>query len=68
MKFNLIRKKSNIINDEEDIYTDIGHNIDKYVDNDIVYGSIGKREHLTEFFNIIKDSDIKTADEIKGTL
>lgn len=56
MKSNLIKKDNNLINEcKEDIYTDIGHNIDKYVDNDIVYGSIGKREHLAEFFDIIKD-------------
>ena len=55
MKFNLI-KKNNLINEnKEDIYTDIGLNIDSYIDDENVYGSIGKREHLAEFFDIIKD-------------
>lgn len=56
MKFNLMKKNNNLINEsKEDIYTDIGHNIDSYIDDENVYGSIGKREHLAEFFDIIKD-------------
>ena len=56
MKFNLMKKNNNLINEsKEDIYTDIGHNIDSYIDDEKVYGSIGKREHLAEFFDIIKD-------------
>ena len=55
MKLNLF-KSNNLINEsKEDIYTDIGHNIDSYIDDENVYGSIGKREHLAEFFDIIKD-------------
>ena len=37
----------------EDIYTDIGHNIDTYSPENTYYTS--KKEHLIEFFDIIKD-------------
>ena len=55
MKLNLF-KNNNLINEsKKDIYTDIGHNIDSYIDDKNVYGAIGKREHLAEFFHIVKD-------------
>ena len=41
MKFKLMKKNNNLINEsKEDIYTDIGHNIDSYIDDENVYGSI----------------------------
>lgn len=39
---------------QEDIYTDIGHNIDSYVDKDI-HLHLNKKYQLAEFFSIIDD-------------
>lgn len=54
--FNLIKDNKNLDIVEtynEDIYTDIGHNIDIYLDkNDHI---LNKKYHLIEFFDIIKD-------------
>ena len=53
---NLIKLKNNSKNisiNEEDIYTEIGHNIDAYSPDNTYYTN--KKEHLTQFFDIIKD-------------
>ncbi len=53
---NLIKSKKNAqdtLKNEEDIYTDIGHNIDTYSPENSYCSN--KKEHLIEFFNIIKD-------------
>ena len=53
---NLIKLKNNSKNisvNEEDIYTEIGHNIDAYSPDNAYYTS--KKEHLAQFFDIIKD-------------
>lgn len=47
---------NNIINNncEEDIYTDIGRDIESYVNKDI-HSNMSKKYQLTEFFSIIED-------------
>ena len=58
MKLISLKRRSNLkVIDEEsndDIYSEIGHNIDSYIDKD-VHSKLDKRYHLIEFFNIIDD-------------
>ena len=58
MKFISLKRKSNLkVIDEEvtdDIYSEIGHNIDSYIDKD-VHSEFSKKYQLVEFFNIIED-------------
>ena len=50
---NLKNKLKNTLFSEEDIYTDIGHNIESYFPENNYYTY--KKNHLIEFFNIIRD-------------
>ncbi len=59
MKLNFFNKKIDNISllnsqDENEIYTNIGHNIDSYVDTDI-HSKMDKKLQLTDFFNTIQD-------------
>ena len=58
MKFISLKRKSNLkVIDEEvtdDIYSEIGHNIDSYIDKDI-HSRLNKKYQLVDFFNIIDD-------------
>ena len=58
-----LRKKTKVNNENEsDIYTSIGSNIDLYVDKHI-HTKMDKKYYLTEFFSII--SDIISNDTVK---
>lgn len=48
------RKKQKSIEKTKDIYTQIGYNIDSFLEND-QYKNMNSEYHLTEFFDIIKD-------------
>ena len=53
----LKKENKNIVlndSDTEDIYTEIGHNIDSFVDKS-AHSKINEKYGLTEFFDIIKD-------------
>ena len=58
MKLISLKRRSNLkVIDEEandDIYSEIGHNIDSYIDKDI-HSRLNKKYQLVEFFNIIDD-------------
>ena len=58
MKLISLKRKSNlkVINEEvtDDIYSEIGHNIDSYIDKDI-HSRLNKKYQLVDFFNIIDD-------------
>ena len=58
MKLISLKRRSNLkVIDEEsndDIYSEIGHNIDSYIDKD-VHSRLNKKYQLVEFFNIIDD-------------
>ena len=59
MKLISFLKKENqniVLNDShnKDVYTEIGHNIDSFVDKS-THSKINEKYGLTEFFNIIKD-------------
>ena len=52
-KLSLLKKNKNTVN-TQDIYTNIGFNIENYVDKNI-HSNMDKKYQLTEFFEIIKD-------------
>ena len=52
-KLSLLKKNKNTVN-TQDIYTNIGFNIENYVDKNI-HSNMYKKYQLTEFFEIIKD-------------
>lgn len=52
-KLSLLKKNKNTEN-TQDIYTNIGFNIENYVDKNI-HSNMDKKYQLTEFFEIIKD-------------
>ena len=52
-KLSLLKKKKNTVN-TQDIYTNIGFNIENYVDKNI-HSNMDKKYQLTEFFEIMKN-------------
>ena len=52
-KLSLLKKNKNTVN-TQDIYTNIGFNIENYVDKNI-HSNMDKKYQLTEYFEIIKD-------------